>query len=444
MIDQNDCNQQHFALDSIIKGAHDRRMTNQATTMDPEAAPARRFGALPHNTGFWIIAAAFLIVIAYAAVPTPLYAIYRARDGFSAFTITVIFGAYAAGVMLSLYLAGHVSDWLGRRRVILAAIIIELASAVLFLTWTPVSGLLIARFVSGVGVGMLTATATAHLSELRLAANPDSDHRASSIVATLVNIGGIGVGPLVGGILAEWFPRPLVTPYVVFAFLLAAAAIAVAFVPETVERQAERPAYRPQRVGLPDSARGQFLSAAALALSAFALFGIFTSLAPSFVGGTFHETSRFVAGLVVFAVFGAAAVAQVLTSTMPARTQLRLAAALMTVGQLGLAASVLNTNLPGFFAAGIVAGAGGGIAFRSALGLAASLATPSRRGEVLAVIFLIGYAGMAIPVILVGIALGSFSATSVFVTFSVIVLVLVDWSSLSMARRTPVPPTVAS
>lgn len=350
-----------------------------------------------HGAGFWVIAAAFLVVISYAAVPTPLYAIYQARNGFSTFTITIIFAAYAAGVMLSLYLAGHVSDWLGRRRVILAAITIELLSAVLFLVWTDLAGLLVARFVTGIGVGILTATATAHLSELRLAANPGSDPRRASTVSTLVNIGGIGVGPLVGGILAQWVTMPLVTPFVVFLVLLALVAVAVAFVPETVERSEERRAYRPQRLGLPRTSRGTFFSAAALAFSAFALFGIFTSLAPSFIVGTLHETSRFVAGGVVFAVFGAAAVAQVLTNRLNSRSQLRLAAALMTVGQIGLAASVLVVSLPTFLVAGIIAGAGGGIAFRSAVGVAASLAAPSSRGEVLAVVFLIGYAGMAVP-----------------------------------------------
>lgn len=390
-----------------------------------------------HGAGYWVIAAAFLLVIAYAAVPTPLYAIYQARDGFSSFTITIIFAAYAVGVMVSLYLAGHVSDWLGRRRVILGSIVIELLSAVLFLVWPDLPGLLVARFISGLGIGILTATATAHLSELRLAADPGGDPRPAAIVSTLVNIGGIGVGPLVGGILAQWVVAPLVTPYIVFAVLLALAAVAVAFVPETVERQEERRAYRPQRLGLPSTSRGTFLSAAALAFSAFALFGIFTSLAPSFIVGTLHETSRFIAGAVVFAVFGSAAIAQVLAGRVNPKTQLRLAAALMTVGQVGLAVSVIVVNLPMFVVAGAIAGAGGGIAFRSALGVAASLALPPSRGELLAVIFLIGYAGMSLPVILVGLAVGIFPPAAVFVAFSVIVLVLVDWSSLAMAARKP-------
>jgi len=117
-----------------------------------------------------VIAAAFLTVMAFSTVPSPLYALDQPRDGFATVVITLVFAAYAVGVMASLYLAGHVSDWLGRRRVILAAIVIELLAALLFLVGTEVPRPLVARFISGIGVGALTATA--HLSELRAAAMP--------------------------------------------------------------------------------------------------------------------------------------------------------------------------------------------------------------------------------------------------------------------------------
>jgi MFS family permease len=254
-------------------------------------------------------------------------------------------------------------------------------------------------------------------------------------VASFVNIGGIGLGPLAGGILAQWVSSPLRTPYVIFVILLALSAIAVAFVPETVERQEERPAYRPQRVSLPQASRRTFYVAGASAISSFALFGIFTSLAPSFIAGTLHETSHFVAGAVVFAVFGSAALTQVLTGRLPGQRQLLLAAALMAAGLIAMSAAVLIASLALFIAAGIAAGAGAGVAFRSAVAVAASLARPSSRGEVLAALFLIAYAGLAVPAVLVGAALTFLSNTGVFIGFSVVVLVLAVGSSLAMAAR---------
>ncbi|WP_411699831.1 MFS transporter [Conyzicola sp.] len=396
-------------------------------------APARttRF-QLRHGTGFWIIAAAFFTVMAFSTLPTPLYALYQQRDGFAAFLITVIFAAYGVGVMASLYFAGHVSDWLGRRRIILIAIVVEIVAAVIFLIWPEVPGLILARFVNGVGVGMLTATATAHLSELRAVARPDEGPSTSGTVSSFVNIGGLAAGALISGVLAQFVVAPLVVPYLVFLVLLVAAAVAVAFVPETVERQEERSAYRPQRVSLPAASRSTFFAAGAGAFSAFAIFGLFTSLAPSFIAGTLHEPSRLVAGAVSFVVFGAAAVSQIVTARLAPVRQLQLAVALMSLGLAGIATAVLVVSLPAFVGAGVLAGAGVGILFRSSIGVAASLASGPSRGEILAALFLVAYAGMSVPVLLIGLALAFLPSTTVLVGFAAIVLVMVLVSGTRM------------
>lgn len=409
--------------------------TPSPTATPTPARPTPGRWRLRHGAGFWVIAAAFLTVMAFSTVPTPLYALYQARDGFATFMITVIFAAYAVGVMASLYFIGHISDWVGRRRMILVAILVQLLAAVLFLLWPEVPGLIVARFVSGVGVGALTASATAHLSELRATARPDEGPGTSGSVSSFVNIGGLALGPLIAGILAQYVAAPLVVPYVVFVVLLVIAAIAVALVPETVERREERRPYRPQRVSLPAASRSMFFAAGAAVFSAFAIFGLFTSLAPSFLAGTLHETSRLVAGLVAFAVFGSAAAAQLLTARLGLLAQLRLALAFMSVGLIAMAAGVVVVSLPTFVAAGVIAGAGVGVLFRASIGVAASLAPQESRGEVLAAIFLIAYTGLAVPVLLVGLGLAFFSSTSVLVVFAAIVLVLVVISTIRMISR---------
>jgi len=400
-------------------------------------APTTTRFQLRHGAGFWVIAAAFLTVMAFSTVPTPLYALYQQRDGFATFLITVIFAAYGVGVMASLYFAGHVSDWLGRRRIILIAVLVEIVAAVVFLLWPDVPGLIVARFVNGVGVGMLTATATAHLSELRAAARPDEGPSTSGTVSSFVNIGGLALGALVSGVLAQFVVAPLVVPYALFLVLLVAAAVAVWFVPETVERLEERPAYRPQRVSLPAASRSTFFAAAAGAFSAFAIFGLFTSLAPTFLASTLHEPSRLVAGAVTFVVFAAAAISQVLTARLSQARQLTLAVALMASGLIAMAAGVLVASLPLFVIAGIVAGAGVGILFRASIGVAASLASGPSRGEILAALFLVAYAGMSIPVLLIGLALAFLPSTTVLVGFAavILVLVLVSGSRMIATRR---------
>ncbi|MEV6416332.1 MFS transporter [Kribbella sp. NPDC051718] len=391
-----------------------------------------------HSAGFWMIAVAFLTTMAFSTVPTPLYAIYQRRDGFPTFLITVIFAAYAVGVMVSLYLAGHVSDWLGRRRVALLAVLTEALAAVVFLFWQDVPGLLLARFISGVGVGVLTATATAHLSELRRISRPDEDPSHSALISSMVNLGGLAFGPLVGGLLAEYGSKPLDRPYELFLVLLLLSALGIALVPETVERLEERPAYRPQRVALPSAAKPQFFATAVGAFAAFAIFGLFTSLAPTFLAGTLHHTSRLLAGVVTFVVFIAGAASQVLFVRFSRPQQLRLGLVLMSVGLVGVAVGGLIPNLWLFVIGGVVAGAGVGLVFRGAVATAASLADPGSRGEVLAALFLIAYAGLALPVLAVGVGVALLPDQLALLIFSAIIFVLVNVAGQRMLKANKV------
>ncbi|MGW5192228.1 MFS transporter [Kribbella sp. NPDC004138] len=385
-----------------------------------------------HAPGFWVIAAAFLTTMAFSTIPTPLYAIYQQRDGFPTYVITVIFASYAVGVMASLYLAGHVSDWLGRRRVALLAVLAEALAAAIFLIWPEVPGLLVARFVCGVGVGVLTATATAHLSELRQVARPGEDPSRSALISSMVNLGGLAFGPLIGGLLAQYVSSPLQPPYEIFLVLLLISAVGIALVPETVERLEERPAYRPQRVALPSSARPLFFASAIGAFAAFAIFGLFTSLAPTFLAGVLHHTSRLLAGVVTFAVFIAGAASQVVFVRLARPAQLRLGLVAMSAGLVGVAVGGLIPNLYLFVIGGVVAGAGVGLVFRGAVATAASLADPSSRGEVLAALFLIAYAGLAIPVLAIGLGIALLPAEVALLLFSALILILVNAAVLRM------------
>ena len=388
--------------------------------MSVTLAPARL--RMSHGWGFRVVAVAFATALAFSTVPTPLYALYQQRDGFPAFLVTVVFAAYAVGVMLSLYLAGHVSDWLGRRRVLVAGLLAEALSAAMFLLWPEVPGLIVARLVSGAGIGAITATATAHLSELRTQARP-------GLAATVVNAGGLALGPLFGGLFARFADQPLHTPFAVFLVVLLGEAAVVSLVPETVERREERPAYRPQRLSLPAAARSEFAGAAIGAFAAFALSGLFMALAPALLAHQLHEPSRLLAGLAPFTMLGSAALAQIGLARTGTRSQLRAGYALMGAGLVLLA---FAGSVPLFFAASALAGAGFGLGFRAAVGTVAALADDLTRGEVLAALFLAAYAGLVLPVLLIGLAMLVASATVVVAGFAVLELALLGWS----ARRT--------
>ncbi|SDD31772.1 MFS transporter [Nocardioides lianchengensis] len=389
---------------------------------------------LRHGLGFWVVAAAFLAVMAFATVPTPLYAIYQQVDGLEPLAITAVFAAFAVGVMASLYLAGHLSDVLGRRPMILVSVLVEVVSAIVFLQSTALPVLLAARLLCGLGVGTLAATATAHLSELRLAARPEDGPGTAGTVAGVVNIGGLALGALVGGVLAETVDRPLHTPYLVFLVLLVVAALAVALVPETVVRAEQRPAYRPQRVAVPAAARSTFAAAGAAAFAAFAVLGLFTSLTPTFLVTVFDQRDHLVAGAVVFGVFGSASAAQVVAARWPLARQLGYGAAATAVGLAGVVAGALLPALPLFVVGGVVAGAGVGLVFKASVALAAGLAPAESRGEVLAAVFLVAYAGITLPVLAVGAALLAVSPEPVLVVFAALVAAAVAATTTRLRR----------
>jgi len=394
-------------------------------------APRPEVRSRRHDTAFWIVGYTFAVTMAFSALPTPLYVLYQARDGFSTFMITVIFAAYAVGVVASLFLAGHLSDWAGRRRMVLLAVLTNMLSGALFLLWPATPGLVVARLVSGVSIGMLTATATAYLSELHAAARPGAGRSRSEIVATAANLGGLGLGPLLAGLLAQYAGHALVLPYLVSEALMLAGAAALLLAPETAAVPERRPAYRPQRVRVDAAQRAVFLAAAAAAGVVFALFGVFTSVAPSLLAGLLHNHSHAVAGLVAFAVFGAAEAAQIVFSRAARRAQAGLGLAALLAGLAMVTAAVWLPSFWLLLAGGIVAGAGAGAAFRGMVATVISITPAQARGEGLAGLFLGAYIGLAIPVVGLGVA-------TLWVSMQVAVLgfaVALATVTLAVARR---------
>jgi MFS family permease len=384
------------------------------------------------------VAFVFVVAMAFSTVPTPLYVLYQQRDHFSSFVVTVLFAVYAVGVVLSLFFAGHVSDWVGRKKVLVPALLLEAAAAVLFLVSTTVPELFIARLVSGVGIGMITATATAYLSELHVSHRPSGELGRAELVATAANLGGLGLGTLVSGVLAQYIAGPLTTSYAVFLVLLLVSAAAVAVVPETVSREPR--VYRPQRVTVPELARAHYFAAGAASFASLATLGLFTSLAPAFIAGTLHLPSRALAGAVAFLVFTAAALTQILFRRMQTRRQLAVGIGLMSAGLVVVTVSMFVVSLPVFLVGGIAAGAGMGVLFKGAVSTVAALASSTSRGEALAGLFLAGYIGLVVPVLLLGVATQFVPTQLALLGFSAVIIAVAIGAGRKLLQR----PAVAA
>jgi MFS family permease len=424
-----------YSLDKIVGEAHHGRMNNETQRRaGPSLAPRPR-SRRHHSIGFWLAAIAFLLNMGFSAVPTPLYVLYQQRDGISNLMVTVVYAVYAIGVIGSLFLGGHLSDWIGRRRVFVPALLANAVSAVVFIVDPSLAGLIVARIISGISVGLTTATATSYLAELHASARPAASPRRAQAVATAANLGGIGFGPLAAGLLAQFAPAPLRLPYAVFGIGLVALAAAVALSPETLHRPVPRPRYRPQRIVVPAVARSTFYAATLAGMAAFAVFGVFNSLVPSFLAGTLHEQSHAIAGAVPFAAFAGGAAAQILGSRLPNLMLLRRSVPMIVVGLALCAGAMWAGNLAMFIIGGVITGAGGGMVFKGSLVVAASTAPPESRAEVLAGFFLGAYIGLSLPVVGLGIATTYAPARDVMLAFAALAAVAIAGSVRAVIQR---------
>jgi MFS family permease len=215
-------------------------------------------------------------------------------------------------------------------------------------------------------------------------------------------------------------------------------AAAVAVVPETVSREPR--VYRPQRVTVPELARAHYFAAGAASFASLATLGLFTSLAPAFIAGTLDLPSRALAGAVAFLVFTAAALTQILFRRMQTRRQLAVGVGLMSAGLVVVTVSMFVVSLPVFLVGGVAAGAGMGVLFKGAVSTVAALASPTSRGEALAGLFLAGYIGLTVPVLLLGVATQFVPTQFALLGFSAVIIAVAIGAGRKLLQR----PAVAA
>jgi len=395
---------------------------NPATTA---VRPGRRVahGQVP----FWLMTFVLAAAMLGTTLPTPLYVIYQSEWHFSSTTVTVIYAVYAVGVLAALLLAGRSSDQAGRRPVLAVALGLSAVSTVVIILAGDVAALGVGRVLSGLSAGLMTGTATAALTELWTAG------RRASLAATAANMGGLGLGPLVAGLFAQYAPHPTTLVFEVYLGVLAVAALSLAMVPETVSPR-RRPALRFAGLGLPERGRSEFLAAMAAGFSAFSLLGLFSALAPTFLGSIMHVSSHAVAGAVVFAMFAAGTVTQLAAFRLPARQVVLAGLGLFLVGLALIVASLKAANVALFLTGTLVGGVAVGAVFLGSLATANRLAPPDRRAQAISAYFVASYCGLIIPVVGVGVLAHFTGYFTAVLALSILLAVLCIFALASMAR----------
>ena len=388
--------------------------------------------AVPRKIAFWLLAVVFTATMLGTTLPTPLYVIYQAQWHFSAAIVTVTFAVYAAAVLGTLLLAGRASDQAGRKPVLATALGASALSTVVFILAPNVGVLIAGRILSGLSAGLMTGTATATLTELL----PALAGRRASLVATAVNMVGLGLGPLVAGLLAQYAPHPTVLVFEVYLAVLAAAGLCLILIPETVSPR-QRPTVRFAGLGLPGRGRSEFIAAGVAGFAAFALLGLFAALAPTFLGSVLHERSHAVQGGVVFLLLAVGAVTQILLFRFNSRRVALAGLGLLLAALAMIVAALSQAGMALFLAGTIVGGVAVGAVFLGSLATANRLAPPGRRGQAISSFFVARYAGLIIPVVGVGVASGFIGDFPAVLAFSILLAALGLFALASIARTLP-------
>jgi hypothetical protein len=383
-----------------------------------------------YRSGFWAVAFAFLVVMAFATLPSPLYGLYRERDGLSTFTITIVYAIWAAGTIAALIAVPFIAERIGRRGVMLVSVATMIVAAGVLVAWKALPGLILGRLLTGVSVGLAAGTAITYLIELRLRANPNASPAPARIIGTSVNVGALGIGPLVAGCLAAWVIRPLTVPYLVWIVLGAVALVGLAAAPETAARTAHR---APFPVRLP-------VAAGAATLAAFAANGLFAGLSGLFLATTFHNPSPALAGATLFIVFSAGVVSQLATGALRASHVFAVGTISMLVGLVLLVTAVrLSTpSLALFLISGGLIGAGAGAVFKGTTGLVLDGTAPENRVAMTAELLIALFVGLSVPVIGAGVALDrGASAPNTVLVFAILVGLGVAGAGWGLLARRP-------
>ena len=242
-----------------------------------------------------------------------------------------------------------------------------------------------------------------------LLAGRSSDQAGRKPVATAANMAGLGLGPLLAGLFAQYAPDPTTTVFEVYLAVLAAAGLVLLLVPETVPVRT-RPALRFAGLGIPDRGRDEFIAAGVAAFAAFALLGLFSSLVPGFLAGQLHQGSHAVQGAVVFLLLAVGTVTQVALSRLRSRRVVLAGLVLFLVALALIVAALAESAMALFLAGTVVGGVTVGAIFMGSLATANRLAPANRRSHSLSAFFMACYAGLIIPVVGVGV-LAEFTGT---------------------------------
>ena len=415
-------------------------MSSIYSTLTPTASDGPLTGARSLVTGtrgltsgaaFGLLTSILVTLLASSSAPTPLYATYQARWGFSPVSITVVFGVYAVAVLVSLLVLGALSDHIGRRPVLTAALLAQAGVMLLFATASGLDVLLLARVLQGLATGAAVSAIGAALVDLHPGRGPIANAAGA--------MGGSASGALVSALLVQLLPAPTQLVYFVLLGLFLLQAAGVRRIPETSRRVPGAIRSLRPTLALPGPVRGALAVAAPSLIAVWALGGFYGSLGPSLAALVDGSNSTILGGSALFVLAGSGTLTVLVFHRTEARTFALTGTGLIILGVTLVLAAVPTRSPILFFAGTAIAGAGFGAGFQGGLRTIVPLAGPTERAGVIAVIYVISYLALGLPAIGAGVLVVHTTVAHTALVFGLGVIALAASTAAGIvmsARRT--------
>ncbi|CAI2796150.1 Putative ABC transport system, membrane protein [Pseudomonas [fluorescens] SBW25] len=353
-----------------------------------------------HRSSLVFLAITLLTFLAASSAPTPLYHLYQEGLHFSAGMLTLIFGVYALSLLAALLTVGSLSDHLGRKPVIFAALVLDMLAMLLFIHEDSVAWLIAARTLQGFATGMATAVLGAALL--------DTDRQQGPLVNSVAPLLGMACGAMGSSLLVEFAPLPTQLIYWTLLALMLLQALYVWRLPETVGRIPGALASLRPTLHVPPQARRALWLSLPVDVAVWAMGGFYLSLAPSLVRAATGSTSNLIGGGLVAVLTLSGALMIFTLRNRPADKVLRLGAGLLAIGVTLILTAVHSASLPLFFIATLIAGSGFGAGFLGALRSVVPLALPHERAGLMSAFYVLSYLAFCLPSLLAGNLIRSF------------------------------------
>ncbi|WP_329537822.1 MFS transporter (plasmid) [Streptomyces sp. NBC_01450] len=394
------------------------------------AAPRRRALSLGPKASIGLLASILISLLASSSAPTPLYAIYQQHWGFSPITITIVFGTYAVAVLAALLVFGRISDQVGRRPVLLMALLVQVLGMVVFITAGDVGTLLVGRVLQGLSTGAAVGALGAGMLDI--------DARKGSFLNSFAPTLGTASGAFASGLIVQYLPAPTHLVYAVLLGVFVVQALGVLALNETVTRKPGALASMVPEFKLPRSARASVAIAAPVIFAVWSLAGLYGALGPAITRTLVHSTSVVWGGLPLFVIAGCAGLAVVVLRSAGTRTMMLISVGTLVVGVTITLVSIGSgtggtLSVIGFFVGGAISGVGFGSGFQGGIRLVIPQVEPHERAGVLSLLYVVCYMGLGVPAVIAGVLVvhgGGLIQTSREYGIAVIVLALAALTGL--------------